>query len=271
MSPSPDPAPLRRRTVVLLLGGAVVVLAVVGVALGVLDRGDLPPLPTDGRPAETPAPEDEGEGDEPDVTATPTATPTPPAPPLTGFARVQDPPSNLADPSGIPPPEPAPAADLRDVQLVGDGSELEITFVVDGRIPIQASQLLWSVDLHLPDDEGAEGAEGSDAEAVTAYSITVQQSGNERFAAVLDWGSSSQTALDHAPEVDDDRLSVRVPAELLERIDGPFHWQAMGQVDGVYANMAPADDLAPFPDPESSPDPTPPPSPTPTPTASPPG
>lgn len=175
--------------------------------------------------------------------ASPSPSPTRDALPLVGRAIVEDRMGDVADSAGVPPVEPEPAVDLREVEMAGDGESLAITWRVGDRVPIRGDFLVWSVDLFT---------EGEAGEEERAYSITVQQSGLERFAGVLDWATSAQTALPDQPEVDEDAITVTVPGDLLERIDGAFTWQAVGQLDGGYEDYAPdGQERAPFPDPEA--------------------
>ena len=220
----------------------------------------------------SPTPEPEGtEGEEDDGTLDGLA-------PLAGYAAVDDPPQDVADESGVAPPEPEPAADLRQVEVEGDGEALTITFHVQDRVPILTSSLAWSLDVYMPaygdedaddgehegPDEDAEDEQADGEEPVEGalpedlvYTVTVQQAGQERMTAVMDWESSAQTSLDAEPDVDEDTITVTVPAQELERLDGPFEWQALGQLDGAYEDYAPDGGRAEFPQEEASPTPSP--------------
>jgi hypothetical protein len=272
MSPPAEHSESRNPTVWIIVGVAVLVAVALIVTGGPGGSGapgaDPEPTPT-GRdatptPSGSPAPASPSSPTPPTSTGTPIAptgtpptapfatatTPASPSPsptrdalPLVGRAIVEDRMGDVADSAGVPPVEPEPAVDLREVEMAGDGESLAITWRVGDRVPIRGDFLVWSVDLFT---------EGEAGEEERAYSITVQQSGLERFAGVLDWATSAQTALPDQPEVDEDAITVTVPGDLLERIDGAFTWQAVGQLDGGYEDYAPdGQERAPFPDPEA--------------------
>lgn len=143
---------------------------------------------------------------------------------LVGTARVDDPSGDVADEAGNPPGDPEPAADLRAVALEGDGEVLTVTFELDGPVPPAAASLVWSVKL-ASDDE-------------PEYEVTAQLAGGRLVAAVFDWRKGVQEPLPD-PVVEGDRLSLRVPSRLLDRLPDTFQWQALTQLDGGYEDRAP--------------------------------
>jgi hypothetical protein len=220
----PYPCPMRAR--------ALPALAVLVVLAGGCDR---PPAETAPPPEPAAAP-----GTTPTPTRTsspspsPSPTPTPSTEALVGMARVEDPAGDVTDDAGLPPSDPEPAADIRAVELHGDGAALQVTFELDGPVPASADSIVWSLELAVDDD--------------AVYEVTAQLVGGRIVAAVFDWSSGEQSPLD-PPDVEGPRLSMTVPAALLERIAGPFEWRALTQLDGGYEDRVPDDqaDRAPFP------------------------
>jgi hypothetical protein len=245
VSGDPRPTGAARRRV--WIGAALLVLAValVPVWLG-WDRGDptpaevasapqpdLEPTPTT-TPSPTALPEEDVTA-QPDISSAPLPTSDPAtAATLSGTATLEDPAGDVLDESGEPTTEPAEAADLRTVELDGDGEALTVTWTVAGEVP-RASEgsLLWSVNLWS-------------GEELTA-SITVQQVGARRIAGVLDWSTGEQQVLADALDVTGAVVRLRVPLGALPRIDAPVTWTALGQLDGGLEDFAPDEVRADFP------------------------
>lgn len=249
----------RSRALPVILGAVAVLIALaVGFALLSRSEADAPvaapteatpspeptALPSSPTPSPTPSPNPSpspSPAPSPTVTATPTATAEPTATPspttlaaLEGSAQLEDQAGDLVDSVGGQGPDPDPAADLREVRLDGAGDTLTVTFEMDGAIPSSADYLLWSLELFDGEDR--------------LYSITVQQAGTQFFAGVLDWSTSAQRTPPEEPVIEDNTVSLTVPAALLTRLDGPFEWQALSQQDGSFEDYTPAEDeRVPFP------------------------
>lgn len=238
----------------------VVVLVIALVAAWPLLRGEDPvgdpaalPTPTataEPSPIEPAAPTGDATAS---PTATPRATPTPPAPTptptasptegtttlgegaaLEGEALVRGEEGDVTDTAGEPPPDPEPAVDLLAVALSGEDDALTIEFRTAGPVPEGGPRsLVWSVDLL--------------AGSQPRYTVTVQQLGARRFTGVLDWDTMEQPTLPEPPSFADDRITVRVPRDLLDGLPVPFRWRALGQVDEAWEDHLPDGEPATFP------------------------
>lgn len=238
----------------------VVLLAIALIAAWPLLRDDEPigdpaalPTPTPTAEASPTEPAAPTGGAMASPTATPRATATTPAPTpaptataaedtttlaegaaLDGEAVVRGEEGDVTDPAGEPPPDPEPAVDLREVALRGGDDALTIELRAAGPVPEGGPRsLVWSVDLL--------------AGSQPRYTVTVQQLGARRFTGVLDWDTMEQPTLPEPPTFEGDRITVRVPRDLLAGLPVPFRWRALGQVDEAYEDHLPDGEPATFP------------------------
>lgn len=140
-----------------------------------------------------------------------------PAPTGSAEASVPDPPGDVADPEGNPPPAGGPAADLTSVTIRRAADRLTVRFEVSGPVPPTADSLLWSVEL-----DGDE-----------RYTVAAQLTGGELNAGVYDHRRDVQHALEGV-EVDGAAITVHVPGDELEELGATFDWSASTQLDGAY-------------------------------------
>lgn len=185
---------------------AVVVVAAILVASGCTDGADEPD-----DPAASPEPSPSA--------AAGTGHPAP--------ARATGPAGTVADAEGDPPPTPEPSADLRAAEVALDDAAVHARLTLDGPPPAETPSLLWSLELHVDGER--------------AYTITVQQIGDERMAAVFDWSEREQTPLDGPPDLDGGEMSLRVPLELVPAAADGFAWLAHTELEGAWEDWLPAD------------------------------
>jgi hypothetical protein len=155
----------------------------------------------------------------------PPAAEAPGAPPATA-TRAEGDAGTVADPDGHPPAAPQPAADLRGVDVAGADGALHARFALDGPVPEDVASLLWSLELYVEDE--------------LAYTVTVQQLGSERLAAVFDWAEVDQTPLDDTVTVAGDTVEIAVPWSLLPRARDGYAWVARTELDQAWEDRLPA-------------------------------
>ena len=139
------------------------------------------------------------------------------APTGSASSSVSDPPGDVADPDGNPPPAGGPAADLTSVSIQRGADRLTVRFEVSGPVPPTADSLLWSVDL----------------DGQRRYTLAAQLTGGELNAGVYDHRRDVQHALGRV-EVDGAVITVHVPGDELEELGAAFEWSALTQLDGAY-------------------------------------
>lgn len=169
----------------------------------------------------------------PAVSASPAPTPSPSAPaPVSGpdepvTSRRGGEAGSVADDAGDAPPTPQPGADLRAAEVTLGPQRVRAVLTLDGPPPQRVRSLLWSVQLHV--------------DGQRAYTVTLQQLGEQRTAAVYDWSDREQTPLPRPPAVDGDELTVTVPLELVPRAADGFAWLAHTELNNAWEDWVPSD------------------------------
>jgi hypothetical protein len=190
-----------------------------------------PPAPS---PTDTAAPSESLEPTQA-IEATPEPIPNPDpvtVESLSGSASVTDPSGDLVDAAGERPADALPAADVVAVELVGDGEQLEVTWLLAGDVPAGADSLLWSLDLWSGDD--------------LAASVTVQMLGPRVVAGALDWSTNEQISLPDGPRLEGSSVALTVPLGAIGSLEAPITWEALGQQDGGWEDRVPDEGPAPF-------------------------
>lgn len=172
-------------------------------------------------------------GSEPPA-AEPAATPV--VPPFTGEASTTDPAGDVTDEAGVTAPGEPTAADIVAARVVGDGTELTLTYTLNGQVPVDGESVVWSTEFAV--DGGPVAL------------VTVEQAAGSLFTGVFDPTTDEQEVIEDAATLTADQLTVTVPRDALPDVEGPVEWWVLTQRDGGYEDRVPDEGSAgrlPFP------------------------
>lgn len=155
--------------------------------------------------------------------STPDPFPTLRGAPAVGSATLIDPKEDVTGPTARAAP---PGVDLVNVRLLTDKKYLHIEFLAAGPIPresgpgevLQGSdELAWVIDTWVPEEEYTRTYHIEIRLLKTAWSVDVV-----RFRP-----TGRTTRLKESPAISGNRLSIRVPLELLADLGATFLWSSL--------------------------------------------